>query len=320
MPVVLVFHGWGGRALWYHEKASFGKLAEKAGFIAVYPQGLGDVAKGAPVSSWNTAGTSGSNKTVQVCDPLQTHNGLCYQSCKIRKGACHPCDWTTCYNDVSFISYLLGSIGRKYCVDLGRIYAYGCSNGGVFAHQLVRSLPGRFAAIATGCGGKPHQGFERAFTPGGDPVSMLLLQGNKDHTIPAQPPPSGTGWWDGYYYATNYEVLNAYTSYDACHNSQTRPMEVPPGVTGQGLHCREHGFDCAGGTSVAQCRFRGGHDLVLETGANDIPDGPEMSWYFFCRHSRGAQVDASSCLVPQTPSRLYAHPSFDLSNRFWFRF
>ena len=41
---------------------------------------------------------------------------------------------------------------------IGAIFAYGCSNGGMFVHHLARRLPEHFRAVAAGCGGKPHQG------------------------------------------------------------------------------------------------------------------------------------------------------------------
>ena len=61
----------------------------------------------------------------------RTSTGLCYSSCQIKKGHCHPCDWATCYDDVGFIRSLLTRLGEQYCVDLDRVYAYGCSNGGL---------------------------------------------------------------------------------------------------------------------------------------------------------------------------------------------
>lgn len=54
--------------------------------------------------------------------------------------------------------------------------------------------------------------------------------------------------------------------------------------------------DCLGTTSVAECLFRGGHDVIRGRGVNAIMDGPELSWYFFCK-----QMDHESltCALPQ---------------------
>ena len=172
------------------------------------PEGLNDTASG--YTSWNGAGSSTSNQSLQSCKTSVTTTGACYDSCKLKKGKCHPCDWTTCYDDVAFIRYLLTDLGEKFCIDLDRVYAYGCSNGGLFVHQLAQSLPEDFAAIAAVCGGKPHRGYERAFKTGGPPVSMILLQGKDDETIPAHTPASSVSWWDGYYYANDTAVLRAY--------------------------------------------------------------------------------------------------------------
>lgn len=51
----------------------------------------------------------------------------------------------------------------KSCCYAGSIFAYGCSNGGLFVHQLARQLP-NFKAIAAACGGKPHQGYSSQLT------------------------------------------------------------------------------------------------------------------------------------------------------------
>eukprot|EP00434_Breviolum_minutum_P019097 symbB.v1.2.016835.t1/scaffold1278.1/size127201/4 len=166
VPLVLVFHGWGGHAIHYHDTHTFGALAEAAG-------NAGDT----------TVEDIGSSDAL-VCDPdAIASTSTCYRSCMIKKGRCHPCSWTTCYDDVGFVQQLLINLTQRFCVDLGSIFAYGCSNGGLFVHQLARQLP-NFKAIAAACGGKPHQGYEGNFTSQSPPVSMLLLQGINDHTIP----------------------------------------------------------------------------------------------------------------------------------------
>lgn len=37
---------------------------------------------------------------------------------------------------------------------------------------------------------------------------------------------------------------------------------------------------------MVECEFRGGHDLVLGLGANEIMDGPELAWNFFCEQAQ----------------------------------
>ena len=90
-------------------------------------------------------------------------------------------------------------------------------------------------------------------------------------------------------------MLDAYKSYDQCTNQASRPLPLPPHVTSQALSCTEHGYDCSGGSRVVGCQFEGGHDLVLGRGANEILDGPEFAWYFFCQLSQ-----SDGCTLPQS--------------------
>ena len=45
---------------------------------------------------------------------------------------------------VHFIERLLSHLSTEFCIDEARLHAYGQSNGAMFTHHLVSSLPGRF--------------------------------------------------------------------------------------------------------------------------------------------------------------------------------
>jgi polyhydroxybutyrate depolymerase len=66
IPLVLGFHGNGGRADQFESYSGFSALADRAGFIAAYPQGLGNPA------SWNT-GPGAANEDVQFVRDLLDH-------------------------------------------------------------------------------------------------------------------------------------------------------------------------------------------------------------------------------------------------------
>jgi polyhydroxybutyrate depolymerase len=55
-------------------------------------------------------------------------------------------------DDTVFIRALLGDLGDKACLDLRRIYATGCSNGGGFSFLLMCTAEDMFAAVAPMCG------------------------------------------------------------------------------------------------------------------------------------------------------------------------
>lgn len=287
MPLVFLFHGWGGDA-WSYFDWGWKSLAEREGFILVSPQGLADCEEFADCegkTSWNGAGSTESTKNgIQSCDPAYQPYNYSYISNELKKGYAHACDWTTGYDDVGFVALLLEEISRELCVDQTRTYAYGCSNGGMFLHQLAQSLPNRFAAIASECGGKPHAGWAKQLPGSSIPISVTLITGSMDRTIPPRPPKTEEErqGWDGYLYATNDTTLAVYQNHNGCQNKHPRPYATE--YTGKGMNCREIGYDCQGGASVVSCVFHGGHDINRGTSVNSIADGPQFSWSFFKKH------------------------------------
>jgi len=60
-------------------------------------------------------------------------------------------DWSGLgLDDVGFVRYLLDDMNSKYCVDTGRVFAVGHSNGGGFVNMLAcdPEMSVRFAAFA----------------------------------------------------------------------------------------------------------------------------------------------------------------------------
>jgi polyhydroxybutyrate depolymerase len=84
-------------------------LADREGFIVVYPQGLG--------KHWNDGRTVNARATSDV-------------------------------DDVSFLVALAGELGGEYNVDPNRVYACGISNGAMMSFRLGADRPDVFAAVA----------------------------------------------------------------------------------------------------------------------------------------------------------------------------
>ena len=64
------------------------------------------------------------------------HRIHCYKSC----GHCseeHSCDWTACYDDMTFIREIVKYVGRKYCLDTDSVHLTGNSNGGMFSEVTI---------------------------------------------------------------------------------------------------------------------------------------------------------------------------------------
>jgi polyhydroxybutyrate depolymerase len=114
-PLILSFHGHGSNAEAQERLSGFSQLADQAGFIVAYPQGV----RGADgKAGWNTG------------------------------------PWNYPHsNDLAFTAAALSSIQGQLCVNLRRIYATGFSNGGGMTMVLACTMAATFAAIAIVSGG-----------------------------------------------------------------------------------------------------------------------------------------------------------------------
>jgi polyhydroxybutyrate depolymerase len=107
--VVLNFHGRNSTATQQNLLSGMNTLSDRAGFIAVHPQGVSN--------TWNA--------------------GLCCGEAQTRR-----------IDDVGFVRALLDSLQGSLCIDSKRVYATGLSNGGFISHRLGCELSDRIAAIA----------------------------------------------------------------------------------------------------------------------------------------------------------------------------
>ena len=108
MPLVLAFHGGQGRGEWLARNTGFNDLADKEGFIVVYPDAID--------RHWNDGlNTPGFDPTI---------------------------------DDVSFVASLIDELEQTINIDRRRIYATGMSNGGFFTLRLACELSDRIAAFA----------------------------------------------------------------------------------------------------------------------------------------------------------------------------
>jgi len=118
IPVVFAFHGSAENGKLMQQVTQFNQLADREGFIAVYPDALALYD-----GEWDTQRKSELNQS----------------------------------NDVGFVAALIDDLGRRYSIDRNRIYATGFSNGGMFAQRLGCDLSDRIAAIATVAGSMPQK-------------------------------------------------------------------------------------------------------------------------------------------------------------------
>ena len=106
-PLVISMHGAGGWPVQQMELSGWNRLAEREGFIVVYPAGVG----GGGPRVWHM--DRGAGLTA----------------------------------DIRFISELIDTLRASYNIDSTRVYANGLSNGGGMAFVLSCTLSDRIAAV-----------------------------------------------------------------------------------------------------------------------------------------------------------------------------
>lgn len=129
LAVIVAFHGGGGDASGFKRYAGLDAVADREGFVVVYPDGTGRL--GRRLLTWN-AGT--------CCGYARDHK----------------------VDDVAFVLALLGELSRELPLDPTRVYATGHSNGAMMAYRMAIDAPERIAAIAPVAGMMVTDGFPPA--------------------------------------------------------------------------------------------------------------------------------------------------------------
>ncbi|MBN3034549.1 MAG: prolyl oligopeptidase family serine peptidase [Bacteroidales bacterium] len=153
MPVVVMLHGGSGSAAGETHQSRFHLLAEKEGFIVVYPNSSG--------GWWNDG---------------RSHLIL---------GEAHRQ-----VDDAGFICALIDTLKRRNPVDTQRIYAAGISNGAFMCQRLAAERADVFAAVAVVAGGM-EVSLADHFSPSA-PVSVMMINGNEDPLVPYEGGRMGT--------------------------------------------------------------------------------------------------------------------------------
>lgn len=114
--VIIAFHGGGGNAKGFQEYAELDAIADREGFLVVYPNGTGPLPR--RLLTWN-AGDG-------CCGFAMMRN----------------------VNDVGFATTVLNDLEGRTPIDRARVYATGHSNGAIMAHRFAAERPELIAAIA----------------------------------------------------------------------------------------------------------------------------------------------------------------------------
>jgi polyhydroxybutyrate depolymerase len=114
--VLLAFHGGGGHAANFQSYAELDALADREGFLVVYPNGTGPLPN--ILLTWNAG------------------DGCCGYALQQN------------VDDVGFAVAVIDDLAGRTVLDRRRVYATGHSNGGIMSHRLAAQRPDFVAAIA----------------------------------------------------------------------------------------------------------------------------------------------------------------------------
>ena len=193
MPLVFNFHGGGLTDDFQVTYTALNAKADEAGFITVTPQGLSTEKHEA--FGWNFA-----------LAPPETGEP----------------------DDVAFASELLDELETTLCVDAGRVYSTGLSNGGFMSVRLACSLSDRVAAIAP-IASAYFPPLSNDFTdpnescPDTRPVPVIAFHGSADRTVPFEGGLSGDSIDHTHTYRLSIEeAISEWAAHNGCDDV---PME-----------------------------------------------------------------------------------------------
>lgn len=144
VPLILNLHGYSSNAEEQQIYTNFMPIADTAGFLMVYPQGLQDPYNSEPF--WNAGIVS-----------------------------------TSIVNDTLFLNQLIDSLSSTYNIDISRIYMTGMSNGGFMSHYMACFCNRKITAIASVTGS--WFTWWPSCTPG-KVIPVMQIHGTDDSTVP----------------------------------------------------------------------------------------------------------------------------------------
>jgi polyhydroxybutyrate depolymerase len=259
MPVVLVLHGGGGTGAGMETltRGGLNRLADRDGFVAVYPDGV--------ERHWN--------------------DGRGVQSYRAHREN---------IDDVGFISALIAHLGRRVNVDRGRVYATGISNGGLMSFRLARELTSEIAAIAPVAISMSEQ--IAAMRAPSRPISVLMIPGTQDPLVPWNGGEIGFAGGAKVGKALSVaDAIRYWAGHNQCPSPPAVVME-PDRDPQDGTRVRRETYGpCRDGTEVVLLAVEGGGhtwpggwqylpERVIGRTSRDI-NANEVIWGFFRRHA-----------------------------------
>lgn len=256
-PVVVVLHGGRGRALGVERYTAFDRIADREGFVVIYPQGYRN--------HWNDGRATTRHET-------HVKN----------------------LNDVAFIIHLVDRVGRSVVrLDRKRTYVAGTSSGGMMAFRAACDAAERFAAVAAVAANMPVSLWARC-SPDAK-ISILVMNGTDDPLVPWKGGSMILGRRYLGSVVSTQQTMRFWAHRNGCAASPT-VTDLPDEDPDDGTRVRLSVFsDCRHSAVVLYGVESGGHTWpgrvqyrpiwVAGKTSKDI-DGSEVIWEFFKRHKR----------------------------------
>jgi len=255
-PLVVALHGAFSTADEMEEETGFSQLADKEGFLVVYPNGI-------TLFGWFQHWNAGH------CCGRATKDGV---------------------DDVGFVSTVIEEVRRDFPVDPSRIYMAGYSNGGMLTYLFAAQKPETVAAVGViaatiGSSSSPSEPKMR-IPPARDPVPVVAFHGLEDDSIPYE---GGSHAKNGHCYLSVKESMEFWLK--ANRISATPQREVM--MAGRVI---KNTWGTPGGDrEVILYTLEGWkHTIPTLYFTNKLPDGDplkdfnatELMWDFFKRHHK----------------------------------
>jgi polyhydroxybutyrate depolymerase len=151
-PVVVFLHGGGGTGELFQRVSSMDRVADKGGFVVVYPDGTGRL--GDKLLTWNAGDCCAYAKEQNV-------------------------------DDVGFVRVLIDDVTARF--GTGRVFVTGFSNGAMMTYRLGCELADRIAGIAVVSGAMNLD----TCTPSRR-LPVLIIHGTADTAVPYDGGPSSS--------------------------------------------------------------------------------------------------------------------------------